>query len=345
MFDSVGARSIQMLKPLGLIVAIQLLNVAGIFGNIYKWFAFNADNFYKSFYNAITGMNFTWTFLKGQTMPVQMGYTNSEYRYKVEWFFNERTQKWIHRDAEYRSSPNYFPFVMTTLTTPESEYDLTEYFNGQTYYYGNGRRTMPLPAQLLNMWCMQTHKWFTANELRESYFTIMGTDCNTYTIPVILKTADGVRIYSELFGMRIPESDEESSETGSEEGEEEAKGSEEEGSEEDDNESGEGEEEAEESNQEDEEATQDDEETTEGSNQEDEEATQEDEEATQEDEEATEGSNQEDEEATQEDEEAKESNKDNDKVVENNREDTPPTQQLEGVAKLVEEVPDMEQVD
>jgi hypothetical protein len=236
MFDSVSARSIQMLKPLGLIAAIHLLNVAGVFSNIYKWIAFNVDNAYKSTYNTITGMNFTWIFMKGQTMPVQMGYTNSEYRHKAEWFFNERTQNWIHRNAEYHAPANYFPFVMTTLTTPEGEFDLTEYFNGQTYYFGNGRRTMPLPAQLLNMWCMQTHKWFTSAELRESYFTIMGTDCNTYTIPVILRTADGVRIYSELFGMRIPESDEESStedeESSAEDEEDEEDAEEEEGTEE-----------------------------------------------------------------------------------------------------------------
>ena len=175
----------------------------------HPWFITN--NFYESIYNSLTGMNFVWLFMRGQTMPVQMSYVSSLYRCKSEWSFNTRTQEWVHRNAPYGAPHHYFPFVMTRLTTPTGEYDLTEYFSNQRYYLHDGRKTMPLPAQLMNMWCIETHRWFTADELRNSYFTIMGGDCNDYTIPVILRRPDDVRVYGRLFGIDIPMSDSEES--------------------------------------------------------------------------------------------------------------------------------------
>jgi hypothetical protein len=206
-----GQLSAQLFKPIGLIAAIRMLQVLGVFGNAVKWGRFITNNFYESIYNSLTGMNFVWLFMRGQTMPVQMSYVSSLYRFKSEWSFNARTQEWVHRDAPYGAPHHYFPFVMTRLTTPTGEYDLTEYFSNQRYYLHDGRKTMPLPAQLMNMWCIETHRWFTADELRNSYFTIMGDDCNDYTIPVILRRPDDVRVYGRLFGIDIPMSDSEES--------------------------------------------------------------------------------------------------------------------------------------
>ena len=206
-----GQLSAQLFKPIGFIAAIRLLQVLGVFGNALKWGRFITNNFYESIYNSLTGMNFVWLFMRGQTMPVQMSYVSSLYRCKSEWSFNTRTQEWVHRNAPYGAPHHYFPFVMTRLTTPTGEYDLTEYFSNQRYYLHDGRKTMPLPAQLMNMWCIETHRWFTADELRNSYFTIMGGDCNDYTIPVILRRPDDVRVYGRLFGIDIPMSDSEES--------------------------------------------------------------------------------------------------------------------------------------
>ncbi len=272
----------KMLQPLGIVAAVEVLRALGVVSSVCNWVRFNANNMFDSVYNAITGMNFTWLFMRGQTMPVQMSYVNSYYRDKAEWSFNARTGVWVHRDALHVPRATHFPFVMTRLYTPSGSYDLTDYFSKQTFYFLENRKTMPLPAQLLNMWCMQMHRWFTADELRRSYFVIMGSDCNDYTIPVILRRVDDVRVYGRLFDIDIPLSESESSESdeGSQGGEEEDGSEEEEGS------SEEGEEASEEGSEEEEGSSEEEEggsEEEEGSSEEEEGGSEESEEASEED--------------------------------------------------------------
>jgi hypothetical protein len=239
MFNLVSPVMASCLKPLGLAAAIHLLNVFGVFSNIYNWFAFQADQLFAGVYAALTGQSSCWLFLEGNTMPVQMRYTRSMHRDGAKWFYMERTKQWVHRGTYFGASGNHFPFVTISLHTPSATYDMTQFFSEHRYYRPDGSYAVPSPKMLLNAWSIDSHLWFSGDELARSHLEIMALDCSDYTIG-FTGDARQTEAYYNLFNHGLIDdgadnsysSDSSGEEEGSEEEGSEEEGSEEEGSEE-----------------------------------------------------------------------------------------------------------------
>ncbi len=244
MFTNAGSYYATLFKPVGLLLAVRILQGLGLVGGIFSWFGFYLNQLYSAMYGAITGQDSTWLFFNDGA-PVQMKYTRSMTR-DSPWWYNQRTHEWVRRGTEYGERGHNLPFVMCTLHTPDGEHDLTEFFSSHKYYFSNCRHVFPTPEQLLSSWSIESHIWLTDTQKDASYYTIMGGDCNDYRIPIVMydDNVEERATYNRLFGVEESESEsEEESESGEEESESESESSEEEsgsesGSESDEEESG-----------------------------------------------------------------------------------------------------------
>ena len=231
MFTNAGSYYATLLKPVGLLLAVRILQGLGLVGDVFSWFSFYLNQLYSATYGAITGQDSTWLFFNDGA-PVQMKYTRSMTR-DSPWWYNQRTREWVRRGTQYGERGHTLPFVMCTLHTPDGEYDLTEFFSAHKYYFPNCRHVFPTPEQLLSSWSIESHIWLTDTQKDASYYTIMGGDCNDYRIPIVMydDNVEEWATYNRLFGVEESESESES-ESGEEESGEEESGEEESGEEE-----------------------------------------------------------------------------------------------------------------
>ena len=201
MFTNVSSCYATLFKPVGLLLAIRLLNALGLVGDVFGWFSFYMNQMYSAIYGAITGQDSTWFFFNDGA-PVQMKYTRSMTR-EAPWWYNQRTRQWVYRGTEFGERGFNLPFVMCTLHTPVGEHDLTEFFGDHKYYFSNRSHVCPSPEQLLSAWSIESHHWLTDTQKDASYYTIMGSDCNDYRIPIIMMDDDteAIETYNRLFGV------------------------------------------------------------------------------------------------------------------------------------------------
>ncbi len=231
MFNLVSPTMASFLKPIGLAAAIHLLSIFGVFSNIYNWFAFQANQLFAGVYAALTGQSSCWLFLEGNTMPVQMRYTRSMHRDGAKWFYIERTKQWVHRGTNYGASGDNFPFVTISLHTPAATYDMTQFFSEHRYYRPDGSYAVPSPKMLLNAWSIDSHIWFSGDELTRSHFEIMALDCTDHTIG-FTGDAGQTEVYYNLFNHGVIDDGADNSYSSDEESGDEESGDEESGNEE-----------------------------------------------------------------------------------------------------------------
>ena len=203
-----------------MLAAIRLLQALGLVGDICGWFHFYLNQLFNAVYGTVTGQDASWLFFNDGA-PVQMKYTLSMTR-EAPWWYNQRTHQWVYRGTQYGERGYNLPFVMCTLHTPVGEYELTEFFSEHKYYFSNRRNTFPSSEQLLSSWSIESHIWLTDTQKDNSYYTIMGSDCEDYTIPIIMdNNEEATANYKRLFGVE-DESDEASESESDEESDEES---------------------------------------------------------------------------------------------------------------------------
>ena len=209
-----------MLKPIGFLAAIQLLNFFGVFTDIFNWFKFFISQTCGAMYAAVTSLDSNWLFMQGTGMPVQMRYTHSAIRDRAEWQYIERTGQWVRRGCLFGERAHKFPFVLITLNVGGSRYEMTEFFANHTYYHPQGRPSIPEPLMLVNAWSIMSHIWFNFEQLQRGFLEIMNMNCDIISVPIIMPR-EHLGVYYEQFGLTLGDNDESESESGeSESGEE-----------------------------------------------------------------------------------------------------------------------------